>query len=111
MSVERRLVGRPSKQGKCIRVERPLKNLELLAAGFLHALLATRPVRLCELGPFSRCGRDRDDKPNCHNPSYAWVKNCLQGASSTIAVAARQGSPRRALSGTEVTCLQAHVQV
>src|SRR5205807_3689778 len=74
MSVERRLVGPTFEQNQLVRVERTLENLELFAAGFLHALLATRPVRLRELGPFSRCGRNRDDEPNCHNPSHAWVR-------------------------------------
>jgi hypothetical protein len=93
MSVERRLVGPTFQQNQFVRVERTLENLELLATGFLHALLATRPVRLRELGSFSRCGRNRDDKPNCHNPSYSWmIENCLRRSSSTIAVPPRQGS-------------------
>src|SRR5204863_5029688 len=86
MSVERRLVGPAFEQNQLVRVERTLEHLELLAAGFLHALLATRAVCLRELGPFSRCSRDRDYKANCHDRSYAWVKN----SSSTIAVPSRQ---------------------
>src|SRR3984893_11608620 len=49
MSVESCLVGPALQQSQPIRIERTLKDLELLAARFFHALLAARSVYLCEL--------------------------------------------------------------
>src|SRR5689334_18684465 len=80
MGVERGLVGPTFQQDQLVRGERTLKNLELLAAGLLHALFATRPESLRKLGPFSRFGRDRDDESNCHNPSYACARRELSEA-------------------------------
>src|SRR3984893_7274676 len=71
MSVESGLVGPALQQSQPVWIERALKDLELLAARFFHALLAARSVYLRELGTLSRCGGDRDNESDCHIVSSA----------------------------------------
>src|SRR4051794_13844310 len=64
--VERRLIGPQFEQGELVRVERALENLELLAAGLGHALLAARLHRLRQFGPFAGRRGDRNDESDGH---------------------------------------------
>src|SRR5207253_142108 len=62
MRVERRLVGPALQQRQLVGIENALEDLELLAAGLLHALLATRFIGLRQFRTLARRGGDRDDE-------------------------------------------------
>src|SRR5262249_51491930 len=76
MGVEGRLVGPALEQRQLVRVEHTLKDLELLAPGLPHALLAARSVRLSEFGALSRCGGDRYNESDRHIVSPCMSVEC-----------------------------------